>query len=174
MTELSKKVSLSDCFPVSLRVEIIGEKLRQYVIDIKKADKLVDFFAGEFAIRGDWVSEWRLEEAKKEFHKLENKWIKWHYRLSALAGEENKNSIVSLEIIRNIPIKTILNNYNIELIANKKFKVRREKTPSCWLYEKSNRYWDFGDNSGGSVIDLVMNLEKCSVAKAIQILKKLI
>lgn len=66
-----------------------------------------------------------------------------------------------VETLKQIPIDTI-----IEVGRNNFFKMRDERTPSCYWYKNQNRFWDFGDNTGGSVIDLVMRLYDCSFVEA--------
>lgn len=49
--------------------------------------------------------------------------------------------------------------------------LRTERTPSFKVDYKENLWYDFGIGKGGSIIDLVMHLEKCDSLEAIQILR---
>jgi len=84
----------------------------------------------------------------------------------------------SLPAIKAIPIKQVLEAYGIKTInqyGNRlKFAIRNERTASCTAYIDQNSWWDYGSSAGGSVIDLVMNIEQCSVSEAINKLKKLL
>lgn len=44
--------------------------------------------------------------------------------------------------------------------------LREERTPSFKVDYTKNLWYDFGTNEGGSIVDLVMKLESCSLAKA--------
>ncbi|SFF14806.1 toprim domain-containing protein [Spirosoma endophyticum] len=60
-----------------------------------------------------------------------------------------------------IPIAEILSKLNIQPRKSNPDKllylspIRQEKTPSFWVYTKTNRWHDFGDGSGGDLVDLV-------------------
>ena len=50
--------------------------------------------------------------------------------------------------------------------------LRSEKTPSFKVNEEKNTWYDFGIGIGGSVIDLVVEIEKCDAKTAVKKLKK--
>jgi hypothetical protein len=49
---------------------------------------------------------------------------------------------------------------------------REEGTPSFKVDYKVNLWYDFGSGEGGSIIDLVMKMKKCSLAQAITLLEE--
>lgn len=78
------------------------------------------------------------------------------------------NPTYDIEAIKQIPIRSILERHGIQITAYKKFKLRNEKTPSCWLYEDQNRYWDFGASQGGDNINLYQELNNCDFQQALK------
>ncbi len=52
------------------------------------------------------------------------------------------------------------------------YSIREEKIPSLCYYVDTNSFYDYGSGDGGSVIDLYMLLNKCSVSDAIKELSK--
>lgn len=48
--------------------------------------------------------------------------------------------------------------------------IHHEKTPSCKIYPNGKGWWCYGCNSGGSVIDFVMGVHKCSFTDALKII----
>lgn len=77
-----------------------------------------------------------------------------------MRSRQNKTDYVyyDLERIKEIPLKEVLEDYGVVVDSYGKFKLREEKTPSCKWYPKTNSYYDFGDSSGGNVIELVKRL----------------
>lgn len=91
------------------------------------------------------------------------------YRIKFITtGAEHKDDISKL---RQIPILSVLDNNNIKYYPSGnqayKFKLREERTPSAVAYTNDNHFYDYGSNKGGSVIDLVMEIDKCDVKTAI-------
>lgn len=66
-----------------------------------------------------------------------------------------------LYTLKQIPIDTF-----VEVSSRNTFKLRDEKTASCYWYKNTNRWQDFGTDEGGDVIDLVMKLNQCSFYEA--------
>lgn len=141
--------------------------------------------------KDEWFIKWQIDENEKKINKIQKriyfkKTLNKNKRLIAQKIKEEKNltkeevikkyqtKIIDLEEIKKIPIKQILNNYGIKISSANFFKLRDEKTASVKLYEDTNSYYDFGSGQGGSVIDLIMFLEKTTTADAINILKELI
>ena len=85
---------------------------------------------------------------------------------------ERQDRQVNLDDLKSIPIERILDYYGV-VIRNKicSCPIHNEDTPSCHIYEKTNSFNCFGCGAGGSVIDLVMGIEKCDIRRAIEILK---
>lgn len=84
----------------------------------------------------------------------------------------------SLESIKRIPIRQVLDIYNIKVYTaygnRLRFAIRDERTASCTAYIDQNSWWDYGSSTGGSVIDLVMQIEQCSISEAIKKLKTML
>lgn len=81
----------------------------------------------------------------------------------------NQSSFVSydLDIIREIPLQNVLEDYGIKVNRAGFFSIRAESAPSAKLYETTNSWFDYGLNKGGGVIQLVMELNDCSKKEAI-------
>lgn len=79
--------------------------------------------------------------------------------------------------IKHIPIKDFLKNQGIHPAKEYsgygmyRSPFRDERTPSLKVDYNRNLWFDFGSNEGGSIIDLVMKLEKCPFIEAIEQLK---
>ena len=96
-------------------------------------------------------------------------------RLSALQRYTitRGDSIVDRVDVKEIPIGRVLEIYNKEVNKSGFIKspYHEEKTPSCKIYLDTNSFYDFSSGKGGSVIDLVMALEGCSVIDAIALMQ---
>jgi DNA primase len=131
------------------------------------------------------LNDWSLliEKTKKETVMYDDlnailveEWIadakRYMARLRRIINKDKFNSH-DLNEIKKIPIEDVLNSYGIkceQTFGNrKKFKLREERTPSAVLYVDQNTYYDYGDPSkSGTVIDLVMVIEKCDIKDAIK------
>ncbi|MCF0049542.1 toprim domain-containing protein [Dyadobacter sp. LJ53] len=75
------------------------------------------------------------------------------------------------ELAKSIPISEILgklNSHPTRINGNKALyssPLRNEKTPSFWVNQSTNRWYDFGEPAGGDLIDFVrMYLKSCNEA----------
>lgn len=73
-----------------------------------------------------------------------------------------------LGIIKQIPIPEVLQQYGILLSPHNFFQSREEKTPSAKYYPDTNTWYDFGIGLGGSVIELVEQLQQTDFKNAVQ------
>jgi len=164
--------------------------IRKYNKDIKETEDLIKrldqhnkFYAEKIRTSdNEFVRYWCQEEMKIN----QNNLVKVEKRLFYLKKQRlvlyralKEKSIpkqeekIDLDIIKKIPIKNILELYNISFDKFRRFKVREEKTPSCSFNEEKNLWVDYGNRDyGGSVIDLVMVLDRCSIGQAINKLKQ--
>ena len=73
-----------------------------------------------------------------------------------------------------ITIKQYLNDMGINPVKDRGYyglycsPLREDANPSFKVDYNKNLWYDFGLNEGGSIVDLVMKLEQCSLAKALQ------
>jgi hypothetical protein len=81
------------------------------------------------------------------------------------------NRPLDVEEAKKHPIRDILRRHNVQIHNNRYFKLRNERTPSCYIYEDDNRWHDFGDQSGGDAIDLYQRLNNCSFPEAVRALQ---
>lgn len=96
----------------------------------------------------------------------------WERDTAKLYGFDSAEYKVSADEVKKIPIKLILEMYNIE--PNKGFIKcisHADKTASMKIYFDTNSFYCFGCGVGGSVIDFVMQSENCSFSKAMSVLQ---
>ena len=90
------------------------------------------------------------------------------------------SSLDSIAEIRKINIRDFMERrgYKIEFDSPNRSKIKcplhNEKTPSFVIYAESNSYYCFGCHTGGSIIDLVMSLDKLTLPEALNYLKNIL
>ncbi len=80
--------------------------------------------------------------------------------------------------VKSISIKDYLRNHGIN--PSKEYSgygmynspFRDERTPSFKVDYKANLWYDFGSGEGGSIIDLVMKMQDCTLSQAMHILEE--
>lgn len=78
----------------------------------------------------------------------------------------------------NLNIIEILANYNVHPRIQSKQEARclspfrNETEPSFHINTSKNVWYDFGEDIGGTVVDLIMKLHNCSIAGALEILRE--
>lgn len=80
----------------------------------------------------------------------------------------------NIERIKEIKIKTILDQAGVKIEGKNFFKLRNEKTASTHFNEDGNYWHDFGSGDGGDVISLYQKLHSCDFKTAIKELNYLI
>lgn len=84
---------------------------------------------------------------------------------------------MDIAILKEIPIKEYLAKRGFHPIKEKSYygmffsPLREERTPSFKVDYNKNLWIDFGSQQGGSIIDMVMQLENCTMPEAICKLK---
>ncbi len=82
-----------------------------------------------------------------------------------------------LNRIKQISIKEFLSSRGVQPATDKGYyglyhsPVREDSTPSFKVDFRQNLWCDYGTGEGGTIVDLVMALEKCSVLEAIRMLE---
>jgi len=82
-----------------------------------------------------------------------------------------------IESIKQISIKSYLAKLGINAVADKGYygmyrsPFREDTNPSLKVDYRENLWYDFGADEGGTIVDLVMKLEKCSMFQAIKMLE---
>jgi len=107
----------------------------------------------------EWLVIDNMNEAISELKKFSNK---KKYR--------NTPNNLNIDRAKEYPIKNILELFGVVIHNNRKFKLRNEDTPSCWIYENKNDWHDFGDDTHGDSIDLYQRLANCSFQEAVKYL----
>jgi len=146
-----------------MKLEYLKSYLLEREIKLNKFNELAEKSSNE---KDSWFINWVIDELCDSITKL-SKRISYY--------ENPIKESIDIDVLKAIPILSILNSYGVrvERVGSKRlrFKLRDEKTPSCYVYEETNSWSDFGSGEGGSVLDLVMKLENKSVCEAIKILK---
>ena len=176
---------------------ILKAKIRWYASRIKNGEKSLAILEKQNVMYADQVRKasdefivyWCEEELKINkavIIKVEKKlyFIKKQRLLLSRALKREREGLppeptqevqVDLDELKKIPILQVLEMYGVEVDRFKHFKVRNEKTASCSYNETKNLWVDHGNRDyGGSVIDLIMILEGCSVSDSIKKLKEII
>ncbi len=142
----------------------VPEDKEQIALELDKWSLLIDDVKKETVLYDDLntllIDEW-VNDVKRYLARLRR------------AANKDKIKNYDLNEIKKIPIEEVLNSRGIKIEQTfgnrKRFKIRDEKTASAVLYVDQNTYYDYGDPSkSGTVIDLVMALDKCSVREAIK------
>lgn len=145
--------------PESLRER--KEHLDKCLNDIKA--KFIHASNYEYTLLYDTLTEPILAEIKRINYKL---------------GDGLRTVDNALPQVKQIPIRHVLDNYGVKVYnqyGNRlRFAIRDERTASCTAYIDQNSWWDYGSSTGGSVIDLVMQIEQCSISEAIKKLKTML
>jgi hypothetical protein len=119
-----------------------------------------------------WFFEGNLENINEKIKKLQAEGARWEFKKHNLYSKVPSKGL-DLDAIKLIPCENFLPPAIHKNHATSHFKApwRDEKSPSLVVYHKQNRWWDFGETTGGTVIDLVMKLEDCDFKEACQKLK---
>ena len=120
-----------------------------------------------------WFFEGRLELIDERIARIQAQIKRWDFKKHTLYTKHAPKGF-DLDAIKQIPCENFLPPPTLKNHATSHFKApwRNEKSPSLIVYHKQNRWWDFGENIGGTVIDLVMKLEDCDFKEAINYLSK--
>ncbi len=120
-----------------------------------------------------WFFEGKLETIAEKIKAVRAAIARWDFKKYALhTGHTPKG--LDLDAIKLIPCEQFLPPAIHKNHATSHFKApwRDEKSPSLVVYHKQNRWWDFGENCGSTVIDLVMKLEGLDFKEAVKYLSK--
>jgi hypothetical protein len=85
---------------------------------------------------------------------------------------------MNINLLKEIPIKEYLTGFDCHPTKDKTYygmyhsPFREDRNPSMKVDYNKNLWYDFGANEGGSIIDLVMKMEKCTLPEAIFKLEK--
>lgn len=122
----------------------------------------------------NWFYQMKIEQNEKAMRKIQKLIIKIKTKIKILTGEFDESNFIDLEAIKQIPCEQFLGNFSYRSDKTIHYKApwRDEKSASLVVYTRQNRFHDFGDpDKSGSVIDLIMHLEKMDFKQAINYLK---
>lgn len=105
----------------------------------------------------NWLSEEMFVTAKKAYDQASSKLWFYEHRDNA----SGKNETFDIPALKAIPLNRI-----VDIQSNGFFKLRDEKTPSVSWHKKTNTWHDFGNDTYGDNIDLVMKLDNCDFVTA--------
>ena len=146
----------------------------QLIYNKDNLDRFIGFYAT--ALPNDlWYLDDVTNELKEICKKLKTSinWLTKRIKECNLPPEkQSKSKSYDLDMLRAIPIRQVLSNYNIKVNRAGFFKLRNERTPSAKIYDNNNNFYDFGSGEGGSVIDLIMILENIDFKEACNILSR--
>ena len=142
------------------------------ILEDQSQDAPVDL--ADAVVKGvhDYLYRWPIGYLESEITKT-----KYEYSLSLaeLMGHDEPESSYDIERIKNIPIKDFISRFTTIKRNNQAIcPIHREKTPSLYIYERTNSWFCFGHSSGGSVIDFMMQLNNYTLKEALEDLNKLV
>ena len=143
------------------------------ILENQTQDAPVDL--SDAVIKGvnDWLYRNPINYLESEITKT-----KYEYSISLaelMGAEQPEEDKYDIEAIKNIPIKDFISRFTtIKNNSQAICPIHREKTPSLYIYEKTNSWFCFGHGSGGSIIDFMMQLNNYTIKEALDDLSKLL
>jgi len=167
---------IKDNFGTRLPSIICQEKIDELNVALKDLRAMQREALASYAASSNdhaWFFEGRLELIDERIAKLQAQINKWDFKKHALHAKHTPKGL-DLDAIKLIPCESLLPPpvHSNHATSHYKAPWRNEKSPSLVVYHKQNRWWDFGENAGGTVVDLVMKLEDCDFKEAISKLSK--
>lgn len=165
--------------------EVIPKKIAESKSDIKeKRQEIKDRLRRLYHLKTDEFSEWfgeylikmslmpELIELEKRLFKINN--FKYLLNPNQKNYEQQKFN-EKIRIAKRYPIEDLARNY-MDLRKNKTnfialCPIHKEKTPSFYIYPESNRYYCFGCQAKGDVINLAMILYGLDFKSAVEMLQ---
>jgi len=165
-------------FPSDFRNNLLIRNIRYWQQKLKELGEDLKIVVQKIAILP--LEQQRLLEAVilKIYEKRYNFIVKRLNYLYRLKNALNKKNYLSVEEIKKTPIADVAIQLNLHLkpLGSNKFvslcPFHKEKHPSLVLYTNTNRFYCFGCHKKGDVIDLVMEVKKCSFKEALIFLKE--
>lgn len=119
----------------------------------------------------DFLSEICYEAINNEISLRQKAIRSLEFKLDVLYGKKKQAAMIDIERIKDIPIADLLPAQPQQRAINRlyyKAPWRDEKQASLVVYVDKNRWWDYGEQIGGSNIDLFMKLNDCDFKTAIK------
>lgn len=160
---------LTELDSVKMKLSLINKKIKPIKDRIERLSTLLAFEKSKDSISFGLLI---LEDDQNELEKLE-KQRRIYIGIKKDLKDNDRNSLevlynkkFNIEKLKNVPIDNF-----VEVNGQGKFKIRDEKTPSCYWYKNDNTWVDFGgDNRKMDVIDLVQKLHKIDFISACKLL----
>lgn len=122
----------------------------------------------------NWFYKMRIEKSRSASKKVIKNLREWQIKTKIIAGELD-SSRVSLDLnqLKSVPCVNFLAEPKLRGHNTLHYLApwRDETHPSLVVYTKDNRWHDFGEGKGGSVIDLIMRKEGLDFKGALKYLK---
>ena len=122
----------------------------------------------------NWFYKMKIEKSKFAANKVIKSLKWWQMKTKIIAGKLDSSRIsLDLDQLKSIPCSNFLAEPKLRGHNTLHYLApwRKEANPSLVIYLKTNRWWDFGEGQGGSVIDLVMRMQELDFKQAINYLK---
>ena len=146
-----------------LQVQVLEDQSQEAPIDLSDA-----------VIKGvhDVLYRYPIEALETEISRAKHEYTMSMAELGVLKEPESK---YDFDKIKQYPIKEFISRFTT---INRKGQaicpIHREKTASLHIYEKTNSWFCFGCQKGGSIIDFMMELNQYSLKEALEDLNKII
>ena len=125
-----------------------------------------------------WPLEAILERQRKISSQIKTELRRWQYKKRYVEGKKVVTESYNVEELKEIPITEILAHlgYTGQRAGQKRlcYKLRdNDKTPSFYVFEETNTFYDFGVNYGGDTIALIQWVFNCDFKEACKTLQEM-
>lgn len=154
---------------------MVDEKLRESLESLQLVNRDIDHFttrASNCPDNDDWFYEMILERLRAKQARIRSQVWKWRNRVQmepgmvAMDGEKERFDI---EAIKQVPIDSVIGSSASWDGGNRstfKCPLHNERTASFVWYKDQNSWHCYGCGKGGSVIDLIMEMENLNFIDA--------
>lgn|SRR3990167_3289034 len=120
----------------------------------------------------DALYRWPIEALEQEISRAKHEYTMSMAELGILKEPESK---YDFDKIKQYPIREFISRFTrINRNGLAICPIHREKTGSLYIYDKTNSWFCFGCQKGGSIIDFMMELNHYSLKEALEDLNKII
>jgi hypothetical protein len=162
-------------------LEVCQDKIMELSNDIEFFNNEADYLYKDYLRNMDdsvnWFYKMRIEKSKFAANKVMKSLTGWRTRAMIIAGGlDGRQVSLDLNQLKSVPCSNFLAEPKIRGHDTLHYLApwRDETHPSLVVYTKDNRWWDFGEGAGGSVIDLIMKKEGLDFKQALNYLKSYI
>ena len=164
LLQVCETMGVNLTWALNKRKKALQEELAEWIV--KKDEWLVFLTKNKHTMAGFYI-----KECNENIERINNQ-VKYLLKLAQMkregaTDEKIMEGYYDLDRAKSVPIRRVLENFGVRVERNY-FRRRSEKTPSAYIYERDNRWSDFGDGKSGDVIDLYQELSNCNFRQALK------